>query len=263
MILLLDTQRPDAESLPGGIRANVGVRFCLRVRDQVANDMVLPTSSYKAGIRATDFAQADKGIGWLIGHADAAEIVRTYYCDAVQADAIGRRARRLREAAGTLSGYALGEHEAQLPTVDLLADVLVVTEGADKVWSETIAARLAGLRPEFYRGWDATSVGDALRVRGVEPGQVWGQTATSTLAEYLWGPGAWQEATAWLQAEQPRQTKPASSTGSSRSATTTAGSTCLRPSRSWPRSWRPCAGCTSSRRPSGSRPGRRTRTADT
>ena len=28
--------------------------------------------------------------------------------DAVQADAIGRRARRLREAAGTLSGYALG-----------------------------------------------------------------------------------------------------------------------------------------------------------
>ncbi len=176
VILLLDTQRPDAESLPGGIRANIGVRFCLRVMDQTANDMILPTSSYKNGIRATDFAAADKGIGWLLGHADAAEIVRTYYCDAVQADAIGRRARRLREAAGTLSGYALGEHEAQLPVVDLLADVLAVTEGAERIWSETIAARLAELRPEMYRGWDAAAVGDALRVRGVDVVQMWGQT---------------------------------------------------------------------------------------
>jgi DNA segregation ATPase FtsK/SpoIIIE, S-DNA-T family len=177
VIILLDTQRPDADSLSGGIRANIGVRFCLRVMDQTANDMVLPTSSYKNGIRATEFAFADKGIGWLIGHGDQAEIVRTYYCDAVQADAIGRRARRLCEAAGTLSGYRLGEHEAQLPAVDLLADVLAVTEGSDRIWSETIAARLAELRPELYRSWDATSVGDALRVRGVEPAQVWGTTA--------------------------------------------------------------------------------------
>jgi DNA segregation ATPase FtsK/SpoIIIE, S-DNA-T family len=176
VIPMLDTQRPDAASLPGGIRANIGVRYCLRVMDQTANDMVLPTSSYKNGIRATDFAQTDKGIGWLIGHADEAQIVRTCYCDAIQADAIGRRARRLREAAGTLSGYALGDQEAALPVVDFLADVLAVTEGSDRIWSETIAARLAELRPEMYRGWDATSVGDALRVRGIEPGQTWGMT---------------------------------------------------------------------------------------
>jgi DNA segregation ATPase FtsK/SpoIIIE, S-DNA-T family len=177
VIPLLDTQRPDAASLPGGIRANIGVRFCLRVMDQVANDMVLPTSSYQTGIRATEFAQADKGIGWLIGHGDQAEIVRTCYCDAVQADAIARRARRLREAAGTLSGYCLGEHEAQLPVIDFLADVLALTEGADRIWSETIAERLAELRPDLYRGWDATAVGDALRVRGIEPAQTWGMTA--------------------------------------------------------------------------------------
>jgi DNA segregation ATPase FtsK/SpoIIIE, S-DNA-T family len=142
----------------------------------VANDMILPTGSYKAGIRATDFAQTDKGIGWLVGHGDQADIVRTCYCDAIQADAIGRRARRLREAAGTLSGYCLGEHEAQLPVVDLLADVLAVTQGTDRIWSETIAARLAELRPELYRGWDAAAVGDALRVRGVDVVQIWGQT---------------------------------------------------------------------------------------
>lgn len=92
------------------------------------------------------------------------------------ADEIARRARRLREAAGTLAGYCLGEQEAAVPVIDLLADVLAVTEGADRIWSETIASRLAELRPEVYRGWDAASVGDALRVRGVEVIQVWGTT---------------------------------------------------------------------------------------
>ena len=43
VIPALDTQRPDAASLPGGIRANIGVRFALRVMDQTANDMILPT----------------------------------------------------------------------------------------------------------------------------------------------------------------------------------------------------------------------------
>jgi len=173
IIPLLDTQRPDADSLPSGIRSNIAVRFCLKVMDQLANDMVLPTSSYKTGLRATEFATADKGIGWLLGHADQAEIVRSYYCDAVQADAIGRRARRMREEAGTLSGYCLGQQEAAMPVVDLLADVLAVTEGTDRIWSAALADRLADLRPGIYHGWGAREVGDALRLRGVEVAQVW------------------------------------------------------------------------------------------
>lgn len=175
VIPLLDTQRPDAKSLPTGISSNIGIRFCLRVMDQTANDMVLGTSKYKQGYRATEFAKADKGIGWLIGEADDPQIVRTYYLDTVAADEIGRRARALREAAGTLSGYALGE-QASGPSVSLLDDVLAVMGAEDRAWSETIAARLAELRPDFYRGWDSATLGDALRVRGVEPAQQWGQT---------------------------------------------------------------------------------------
>ena len=71
IILLLATQRPDAASLPTGISANIGIRCCLRVMDQTANDMVLGTSSYKRGIRATEFATKDKGIGYLAGHSYA------------------------------------------------------------------------------------------------------------------------------------------------------------------------------------------------
>jgi S-DNA-T family DNA segregation ATPase FtsK/SpoIIIE len=53
IILVLATQRPDAKSLPTGVTSNASIRFCLRVTDQVANDMVLGTSSYKRGVNAT------------------------------------------------------------------------------------------------------------------------------------------------------------------------------------------------------------------
>ncbi len=178
VIPLFDTQRPDAASLPSGIRANIGVRFALRVMDNVANDMIMPTGSYKNGVRATDFAASDKGIGWLVGHGDQADIVKTHYADAVQADVIARRALGgcARRQAPWLATRSVSRM-AQLPVVDLLADVLAVTEGTERIWSEAIAARLAELRPEIYRGWDAAAVGDALRVRGVEVSQIWGTTS--------------------------------------------------------------------------------------
>ena len=111
IILVLATQRPDAASLPTGVSANVGIRFCLRVMGQTENDMVLGTSSYKNGLRATTFGPRDKGIGYLVGATDDPQIVRTAYIDGPAAEAIGARARALREAAGTLSGHALGEDD--------------------------------------------------------------------------------------------------------------------------------------------------------
>jgi S-DNA-T family DNA segregation ATPase FtsK/SpoIIIE len=38
------------------------VRLCLRVTGQVENDMILGTSMYKQGIRATQFG--DEDLGW-------------------------------------------------------------------------------------------------------------------------------------------------------------------------------------------------------
>lgn len=59
IMLMLATQRPDANSIPTGISANVGLRMCLKVMGQVENDIVLGTSMYKNGIRATMFARDD------------------------------------------------------------------------------------------------------------------------------------------------------------------------------------------------------------
>ncbi|WP_240686893.1 FtsK/SpoIIIE domain-containing protein [Amycolatopsis suaedae] len=185
VILILATQRPDANSLPPGVSANAGLRFCLRVMGQTENDMVLGTSAYKNGIRATTFGAKDKGIGYLVGAADDPQIVRSYYIDGPAAETIVGRARTLREKAGTITGHAAGEApEATGPAHSLIADVAAVL-GADetKVWSETIVDRLAALRPEVYGAWaeldgrtKANQLAAGLKPYGVETGQVHGKT---------------------------------------------------------------------------------------
>lgn len=175
IILVLATQRPDAKSLPTGVSANVGIRFCLRVMGQVENDMVLGTSAYKNGLRATTFGPRDKGIGYLIGASDDPQIVRTDYIDAPTAEAIITRARVAREAAGTITGHAAGEHPRDAgPARSVLADVAsVFAPGEDRLWSDVIAARLAEHWPTVYRGTTPASLAAALKPYGLAPAQVW------------------------------------------------------------------------------------------
>lgn len=178
VILLLGTQRPDADSLPKAISANVGIRFCLQVMGQPENDMVLGTSMYKNGIRATSFTAADLGIGYLVGAGPNPQIVRSYYIDNATAEKLCERAHTARAAAGTLPDPA-GPHVEK--TADtLLADVLaVIPAGEAKVWNETVVDRLADLRPDRYGPWAAMGSEDktaqltaALKPYGVPTGQV-------------------------------------------------------------------------------------------
>lgn len=176
--LMLATQRPDAKSLPTGVSANVGTRFCLRVMGQVENDMVLGTSSYKNGIRATMFTRRDKGMGYLVGAGDDAQIVRTYYVDGPAAERICQRARTAREAAGTLAGHAAGQTEPTLATTrrdSLLDDILTVVPVSEpKIWMETLTERLSELRPQLYAEMTRDQITAALRPYGISTGQVWG-----------------------------------------------------------------------------------------
>ena len=177
IILLLATQRPDAKSLPTGVSANVGTRFCLKVVDQLENDMILGTSSYRNGLKATMFADDDYGIGYLVG-AGAPTITRTFFIDLPAAEKICARARAMREAAGTL-GTTTGE-AAPVRESDLLADILaVIPASAGKVWSETVTAALAELRPELYGGWKPEQLAVVLRPLGISTSQVWGTDPAS------------------------------------------------------------------------------------
>lgn len=45
-----------------------------------------------------------------------------------------------------------------------------------KVWSETVVARLAELRPDVYGGWEPEQLAYTLKPHGIPTGQVWGKT---------------------------------------------------------------------------------------
>src|ERR1700756_5189584 len=128
MFLLLATQPPDKASLPTATSGKRSTRFCLKVMGQIENDMILGTSAYKNGIRATTFRpEIDAGIGYLLGATPAPLVVRTSYLDMHATERVAVRARQLREAAGTLSGVAIGQ--AEDTTRDVLADLAAVFGG--------------------------------------------------------------------------------------------------------------------------------------
>ena len=174
IIVVLATQRVDAKSLPTAISSNAVLRYCLKVAGQVENDMVMGTSMYKAGVRATTFARTDKGVGYLAGEGDDPTIVRTAYLDAPMSDTIAARARAARVAAGLLTGDAAG-HTPDPDTssdsiLDHLATIWPPTE--EKVWWDDLAERLAATYPGLYGTWTGEQVTAAVKPHGLKSVQV-------------------------------------------------------------------------------------------
>jgi DNA segregation ATPase FtsK/SpoIIIE, S-DNA-T family len=162
IFLILATQRPDADSLPKGISANVDTRFCLKVMTHVENDMILGGSAHKAGIRATMFRQGvDLGVGYYIGE-EPPQVCRSYYLDTNAAKVAVARARAARERAGTITGYAAGQ-DTSGPARDVLADALACFAGEGGLWWAELAGRLAQRWPDRYEGLTADAISAQLR----------------------------------------------------------------------------------------------------
>jgi S-DNA-T family DNA segregation ATPase FtsK/SpoIIIE len=188
IMLLLATQRPDSKSIPTSISANAVLRLCLKVIGQTENDMILGTSAYRNGLRATTFSFQDKGIGYLVGASDEPVVLRAAFLDGPAAEAVARRARVIREQQDRLTGYAAGrdttsEQHAGQRRPTLVADLATVFHPSEtKQWSETLVDRLAELRPEVYGPWGelptgavkASQLSAALKPCGVTTAQVWG-----------------------------------------------------------------------------------------
>jgi DNA segregation ATPase FtsK/SpoIIIE, S-DNA-T family len=167
ILLMLATQRPDAKSIPTGISANAVLRMCLKVMGQTENDMVLGTSMYKHGYRATMFDfDADKGVFYFAGEGKAPRILYGYGFDLPESKPIVARARVMREHAGRITGYALGQDHDGAPARRLVDDVLTVFGDAKALWCSTIAERLAGSFPEAYA--DITQDAIASQLRALE-----------------------------------------------------------------------------------------------
>jgi S-DNA-T family DNA segregation ATPase FtsK/SpoIIIE len=148
------------------VSGNVSTRFCLKVTGQVENDMILGTSAYKNGLRATTFRpEIDAGIGYLVGAGPSPQVVRTFYLNMADAERVAIRARSLREAAGTVTGHATGA-EGEGPR-DVLADVLAVFgSDAGLQWADA-AQRLASRFPARWDGASGDAVSAECRALGV------------------------------------------------------------------------------------------------
>jgi S-DNA-T family DNA segregation ATPase FtsK/SpoIIIE len=148
------------------VSGNVSTRFCHKVMGQVENDMILGTSAYKNGLRATTFRpEIDAGLGYLLGAGPAPQVVRTFYLDMHAAERIATRARPLREAAGTLTGHAF-EDAGEGPR-NVLTDVpAILGTDAGLQWGD-VAARLASRFPARWDGVTADAISAECRARRV------------------------------------------------------------------------------------------------
>ena len=181
IMLSLATQKPDGRAVPTDLRDNIGTRFALKTMTWQSSEAVLGAGSYTAGYDSSRLQRAHKGVGILLGADDSGAVeealtVRTNRVPTAEVEAVIARARALREAAGTITGHAAGEHaETTGLGPSLLDDILTVVPATEpKIWSETIAARLAELRPEAYGGWKPEQVATALKPYGIPVGrQIW------------------------------------------------------------------------------------------
>ncbi|MGL5826119.1 MAG: cell division protein FtsK [Nocardioides sp.] len=178
IMVWLATQRVDAQSIPTGISANAVLRLCLKVMGQIENDMVLGTSMYKTGVRATMFGRKDRGVAFLAGEGDDPVIVRGAYVDAPAAQTIAARARALRVKLGLLTGMAAGEAPVDPDTGSILDHLHQVWpaesdgSGVAKLWCDELADRLVGGFPDLYAGWTGAQVTAAVKPHGLKTVQV-------------------------------------------------------------------------------------------
>ncbi|MFE3451579.1 cell division protein FtsK [Nonomuraea sp. NPDC059194] len=172
VILLIGTQIPDKDSLPTGITRNVNTRYCMSVADQVANDMILGTSMYKNGYRATVF-EPKTGAGWgiLVGIGKPAAR-RSFEVNTDDAKKVVARAMELRGLAGTLPEEG-SQTRQDAPIFDVLADLAEIwPAGENAAWNEALCSRLAELRPDVYTGWQSEQLTSALKPYGLAVGAI-------------------------------------------------------------------------------------------
>jgi hypothetical protein len=179
VIILSSSQKPsgigagDVARLFNRYRDNHAVRFALKCGNRVVSEAVLGGDAYAEGFDASALpaGTAFRGVGILYGASDDTPITRSHLADHADAEKILTAARRHREAAGTLSGNAIGE-ELVREVRDVLADARAMFNPGDTGlhWEE-LAGRLADRIPEHYADITADTISAqlrALRVRSVD-----------------------------------------------------------------------------------------------
>nr|WP_232328246.1 FtsK/SpoIIIE domain-containing protein [Kibdelosporangium sp. MJ126-NF4]CEL19256.1 TraB protein [Kibdelosporangium sp. MJ126-NF4]CTQ94945.1 TraB protein [Kibdelosporangium sp. MJ126-NF4] len=175
IVLLLATQSPTKDSLPREVTRNIGCGVAYSVADQVANDGLLGSGRYRAGIRATDLRMhTDRGTCVAVGVTDGPfELVRTFYIpfedEADEVTPVIVRALGLVAETGRAIDHTHRLEIEAAPSVDHLADIAHVMGGERRVRTQVVLSRLAAHDAAEYEGWSPGDLSAALAEDGITP----------------------------------------------------------------------------------------------
>lgn len=174
--LILDTQSPTATSIPKEVTRNMSCGVAFSVADHIANDGLLGSGKYRAGIRATDLRMhTDRGTSVMVGVSDATfELVRGFYVpysDGVDmvTPVVTRAMAAIAELRRTGPTTDTETADEQAEQVDHLVNIHQTLRGERRVRTQVVLTRLAELHPATYEGWTFSDLTTALADYDIEP----------------------------------------------------------------------------------------------
>jgi S-DNA-T family DNA segregation ATPase FtsK/SpoIIIE len=181
IVLVLATQRPDTKTIPSPLRAVLGSRFALRVMDWRDSNIILGEQMNTRGWDSSRLLPSHKGVGILrpdgettAGADVIAMMVRTYYMPNNDWSTLCARGRALREAAGTLTGHAIGAESAPALNPATVEHVIGVshitnTEPAVRDLPEPLASVVDYLGEDLDNGRQFVPTAELVDALDVEP----------------------------------------------------------------------------------------------
>ncbi|MBW8704404.1 DNA translocase FtsK [Streptomyces sp. MBT84] len=151
--LIWVTVSPTADSIPRDVTRNTSHRVAFAVGDQVANDGLLGSGKYKAGIRATELVPGqDVGTAVTYGFTSKPfEIIRSHYVERDPEKGIDEVTPVVERAMQPYEGGPV-----DVPTfepADPLADIAAVLGHEPKMLTQDVLRGLAERNPSEYGNW--------------------------------------------------------------------------------------------------------------
>jgi S-DNA-T family DNA segregation ATPase FtsK/SpoIIIE len=152
--LIWVTVSPTADSIPRDVTRNTSHRVAFAVGDQVANDGLLGSGKYKAGIRATELVPGqDIGTAVTYGFTSKPfEVIRAYYVARDPEKGVDEVTPVVERAMGLYDGTGPADAPA-FDVADPLADIAAVLGHETKMRTQDVLHGLQDRNPVVYGSW--------------------------------------------------------------------------------------------------------------
>ncbi|GAB3462481.1 zonular occludens toxin domain-containing protein [Actinophytocola sediminis] len=157
--LLFLTPEPSKDALPRKLISIASNKACYAIGDHQANDAVLGSGSYRAGISAvgltpkTDEGPGDVGTCMQRGFTAKPGLLRTFYVGQADAHRVTDRAMQLRDQRGIATVDVDRE-----PPRDPLIDIAAVLGDATRMKTMDVLQRLVEQHRSTYQDWNARTL---------------------------------------------------------------------------------------------------------